>query len=108
MANITIPILQYVFPRDTVWSFNGAEIVGYSISKNLHFVIEDGICISEDGTYVLSIYRPADQKHFINWLPTKEREYSIKYPDDDKIIEERINFEDDEVIVSYKDKINHL
>ena len=108
MANITINILQYVFPRDTVWSFNGAEIVGYSISKNLHFVIEDGMCTSEDGTYVLSIYRPANQKHFIKWLPTKEREYSIKYPYDDKMIEERINFKDEEAIVNYKTKIELL
>lgn len=108
MANLTLRILQYVFPRDTVWSFNGAEIVGYSISKNLHFVIEDGMCFSEDGTYVLSIYRPADQEHFINWLPTKEREYSIKYPNDDKLIEERINFKNDKVMVNYRTKIESL
>lgn len=108
MTHMTLNILQYVFPRDTVWSFNGAEIVGYSISKNLHFVIEDGMCNSEDCTYVLSIYRPEDQKHFINWLPTKEREYSIKYPDDDKLIEERIKFDDVEVMVIYKDKIKSL
>lgn len=108
MATLGLNILQYVFPRDTIWSFNGAELVGYSISKNLHFVIEDGMCISEDGTYVLSIYRPEDKKHFINWLPTKEREYSIKYPNDDKLIEKRINFEDEEEIVNYKDKIKSL
>lgn len=105
---ITLNILQYVFPCDTVWSFNGAEIVGYSISKNLHFVIEDGMCNSEDCTYVLSIYRPEDQKHFINWLPAKDRKYSLKYLEDDKIIEEWISFEDDKAIVNYKSKIESL
>lgn len=108
MAQLTTNILQHVFPRDTVWSFNGSEIVGYSISKNLHFVIEDGTCVSEDGTYVLSVYRPKDEEHFIKWLPTKEREYSIKYLDDEKLIEERINFEDIKTRVNYKTKIETL
>lgn len=105
---ITLNILQYVFPCDTVWSFNRSEIVGYSISKNLHFVIDDGMCISEDDTYLLNVYRPKDKEHFIKWLPTKDRKYSLKYLEDDKIIEEWISFEDDKAIVNYKSKIESL
>lgn len=108
MANLTINALQYVFPSDTVWNFCGSEIVGYSISKNLHFVIEDGMCISEDGSYILSIYRPTDKEHFIKWLPSKEWEYSMKYPDDKKLIEERINFKKIKTRVNCKTKIESL
>ena len=100
--------LQYVFPSDTVWSFNVAEIVGYSISKNLHFVIEDGMCNSEDGSYLLSVYRPTDEKHFINWLPTKEWGYSLKYLTDDKLIEEWANLVDFQKIEYYKSMIEKL
>ena len=66
------------------------------------------MCISEDGTYVLSVYRPTDEEHFIKWLPSKEWEYSMKYTDDKKLIEERINLEDIKTRVNYKTKIESL
>jgi hypothetical protein len=108
MANLTLNILQYVFPCDTVWSFNRSEIVGYSISKNLHFVIDDGMCVSEDGTYLLNVYRPTDEEHFIKWLPSKERKYSLKYLENDKIFEKWINFNDISRRMYYKSKIEIL
>ena len=107
MANLTMNILQYVFPCDTVWSFNASEIVGYSVGKNLHFVIEDGMCSSTDG-YVLSVYKPTDREHYINWLPTKKWAYCKKYLDDEKLIEERVNFESVQERVNYKSKLESL
>lgn len=108
MNNITINTLQFVFPTDTVWNFNRSEIVGYSISKNLHFVIEDGMCSSKDGSFLLSIYSPSNKKHHFEWLPSKERNYSLKYLDDEKIIEEWVNFNSIDERVIWKQKIESL
>ena len=58
MANLTMNILQYVFPCDTVWSFNGSEIVGYSVGKNLHFVIEDGMAVFNVNAQCCDIMNP--------------------------------------------------
>lgn len=105
---ITANILQVAFPSDTVWHFNRSEIVGYSISKNLHFVIEDGLCYSENGHWLLSVYSPSNLEHYKEWLPSKERDYSMKYIDDDKIMEEWINFGSWEDIIKLKTKLEVL
>lgn len=106
--NITAWILQSVFPEDTVWNFNVKEIVGYSISKNLHFVIDDGMCCSEDGKWVLSIYRPTDSNHWQKWLPTIGSPYSVKYPDDGKFFEEYVGLGDSKEMLKLFDTIQQL
>lgn len=106
--NISLNCLQYVFPVDTVWHFNRSEIVGYSISKNLHFVIEDGMCCTKDGMYLLSIYKPSNKKHQTEWIPQIDRDYSHKYIDEEKIIEEWVNFCSEVKRVSWREKINEL
>lgn len=59
MTKITFSALSFCFPNDTLWVTAGAEIVGYSIAKNLHFVISDGNCISERWT--VHVFSPNDK-----------------------------------------------
>lgn len=106
--NITVGILQSVFPEDTIWHFNVKEIVGYSISKNLHFVIEDGMCCSENGKWVLLIFSPHNSKHCYEWIPTSDRPRSIKYPNSDKVFEEYVNLIDEKETLKLYDIINQL
>ena len=52
--------LTQLFPKDTEWVDGCAEIIGYSPSQNLHIVIDDGQCKSEDGQYLVHKYKPKD------------------------------------------------
>lgn len=106
--NITLNNLAYIFPVDTVWHFNRSEIVGYSVSKNLHFVIEDGLCRTRDDCHLLSVYRPKNKNHQVEWIPQKHREYSYKYLDEEKILEKWVIFRYKNQRIVLKEKINRL
>ena len=108
MTQLAISTLQYVFPRDTVWNLNGLEIVGYSISKNLHFVIEDGMCYSKNGKWVLLVFRPHNSKHCYEWIPTSDRPYSIKYPYANKVLEKYVDLINRQEILKLYNIINQL
>lgn len=89
--NITFQMLWRLFPKDTMWTTSGAELIGYSPKTNRHIVIDDGLCISDDGYYLVHEYSPKNPKeHLLNWnngiYPLK---YVLKSP---KIREERVNF----------------
>ena len=65
-----------------------AEIIGYSPSKNIHIVINDGQCRSQDNKWLVNIYKVNDyhMDYFINYRP--------KYLDNDfKIFEGWVDFE---------------
>lgn len=83
-----------MFPQDTVWANGCAEIVGYSPKKNMHIVIDDGQCWSEDGTYVVHIYYPSNENHKTEWMPNENRPCPLKYIGENKFFEERVNFSD--------------
>lgn len=104
---ITLGILRHVFPEDTIWAFCGNELVGYSISMNFHFVIDDAVCVDEVGEHLVSVYSPADPiGHYYRWLPDKSRSFPLKYVDEKKVIEERVNFSDTEGLKTFMKKIN--
>lgn len=91
--NIHFNILRYHFPVDTMWVDGQAEIIGYSPKENLHIVISDGNCCSEDGFWLVSKYRPKDpDEHLALW---NSGVYPLKYLVDegyaDFISQERIN-----------------
>jgi len=91
--NICFNILRYYFPVDTMWVDGQAEIIGYSPKENLHIVISDGNCWSEDGFWLVSKYRPKDpDEHLALW---NSGAYPLKYLVDEKyadlISQERIN-----------------
>ena len=72
MTKITFSVLSFCFPVDTLWVTAGAEIVGYSAVKNLHFVISDGNCISERWT--VHVFSPNDKNaHQQAWYPLAGR-----------------------------------
>lgn len=77
IENITLFVLQQFFPEDTVWAFSRSEITGYSIAKGLHFTIDDGVCRSPEGEYMLTIYKQNPKTP--NWMPNENRGYPIKY-----------------------------
>ncbi len=89
--NIPFCVLSKLFPKDTMWVSGCAEIIGYSPKENLHIVIEDGNCISEDGNYVVHKYQPSNPKeHFENW---NKGEYPYKYLlSEPKVFEGIVNF----------------
>lgn len=93
MKNITFNRLSCVFPKDTVWASGCAEIVGYSRSKNIHIVIDDGNCKSDDSSWLVHIWRPKNpDKHRFDWLPTVEMQHPLKYLNETKIIEAWYDF----------------
>lgn len=81
---ITLCQLKLVFPEDTLWGFNRSEITGYSMSSGLHFTIDDAVCVSEDGEFLLTIYKVKKKYH--KWRPTHNRPYPIKHFGLDKIV----------------------
>jgi hypothetical protein len=85
--------LTQLFPKDTEWVDGCAEIIGYSPSQNLHIVIDDGQCKSDDGEYLVHKYKPKDpQEHLENWNSGK---YPWKYlTNEEKIFEGWIDFND--------------
>ncbi len=88
--NITFNQLTALFPKDTMWVDGCAEIIGYSPKENLHIVIDDGQCTSDDGMYLVHKYRPSDpEEHRMKW---NSEEYPWKYLGKDKISEEWVNF----------------
>jgi hypothetical protein len=86
--------LTQLFPKDTMWVCGCAEIIGYSPKENLHIVIDDGCCRSDDGEYLVHKYRPSNpDEHFKKW---NAGEYPWKYIGENKVFEEWVNFNDDE------------
>ena len=76
-----------------MWVDGQAEIIGYSPKENLHIVISDGNCFSEDGFWLVSEYRPKDpDEHLALW---NSGVYPLKYLVDegyaDFIVQKRIN-----------------
>ena len=66
MTKITFSALSFCFPVDTLWVTFGAEIVGYSVTKNLHFVITDGNCIGDQWT--VHVFSPNDKYSSANMV----------------------------------------
>ena len=92
MQFIDFNTLVWCFPKDTIWTSLGAEIIGYSEGANLHIVIDDGMCCSD--SWCVHIYEPNDE-HKNTWLKTPERDFPVKYPKDEKMkwLEEHLNFD---------------
>ena len=84
-------ILSKLFPKDTLWTTSGAEIIGYSYKENRHIVIEDGLCTMPDGKWMVHEYSPeSPASHNIYWNRGK---YPFKYlVSEPKIREELVNF----------------
>ena len=101
--NIPFSYLTRMFPKDTVWANGCAEIVGYSPKKNMHIVIDDGQCWSDDGTYVVHVYHPSNKNHKTEWMPNENHEWALKHVDGEKIFEECVNFSDWEEVKKYID-----
>lgn len=84
--------LTQLFPEDTMWVGGGAEIIGYSPKENLHIVIDDGCCVSDDDEYYVHKYKPSNpEEHFMNW---NQGEYPWKYIGENKVFEGWVNFGD--------------
>lgn len=109
MTKITFSVLSFCFPDDTLWVTAGAEIVGYSVVRNLHFVISDGNCISERWT--VHVFSPNDKNtHQQTWYPRAGRT-PIKYPSEDisiKLLEEVVNFDSSVETILLRDKIKSI
>lgn len=109
MTKITFSALSFCFPNDTLWVTAGAEIVGYSVVKNLHFVISDGNCMSERWT--VHVFSPNDKNiHQQTWYPLAKRT-PIKYPSEDisiKLLEEVVNFDSSVETILLRDKIKSI
>lgn len=91
--NICFNILRHHFPVDTMWVDGQAEIIGYSPKENLHIVINDGNCYSEDGFWLVFKYRPKNpDEHLALW---NSGVYPLKYLVDEEyadfISQERMN-----------------
>ena len=92
--NISFAKLTTMFPKDTMWVDGCAEIIGYSPKENLHIVIDDGQCKSDDGMYMVHKYHPLDQRmHMLDWNSGK---YPLKYLSKSakKVFEDWVNFND--------------
>lgn len=78
--NITFQSLynNKLFPSDTMWIAKDAEIVGYSPMKNKHIVIDDGMCQSGTGKYLVHIYNPDARRFPDIWHHFKYLENSRK------------------------------
>ena len=84
--------LTQLFPKDTMWVNGCAEIIGYSPKENLHIVIDDGECVSDDGMYLVHKYKPSNpEEHFMNW---NRGAYPWKYIGENKVFEDWVNFRD--------------
>ena len=85
--------LTSMFPKDTMWVDGCAEIIGYSPKQNLHIVISDGQCVTDDGKYLVHKYAPENpEEHLKNWNSGK---YPYKYLEPEtKISEEWVDFSD--------------
>lgn len=108
-TNITFHSLIFCFPKDTVWVGAGAEIVGYSKEKNLHIVIEDGMCIGK--SWCVHIYRPNDpDEHNRHWLSNGGRNFPRKYLSEEhiKYIEDHVNFDSSAETIRLREVINEL
>ena len=109
MTKITFSALSFCFPVDTLWVTFGAEIVGYSVTKNLHFVITDGNCIGDHWT--VHVFSPNDKNiHQQTWHPLPGRT-PIKYPSEDisiKLLEENVNFDSSVETILLRDKIKAI
>ena len=109
MTQITFSALSFCFPKDTLWVTAGAEIVGYSITKNLHFVISDGNCMGEKWT--VHVFSPNDKNiHKETWYPIPGRT-PIKYPSDEisiKLLEKAVNFDSSVETILLRDKIKAI
>ena len=89
--NISFCKLTSLFPKDTMWVDGCAEIIGYSPKENLHIVIDDGQCRSDDGEYLVHKYVPKNpEEHSANW---NKGEYPYKYlSPEEKVYEEWVDF----------------
>lgn len=103
--NITYHLLHYIFGDETMWCGNRAEIVGYNPIKNLHIVIDDGMCRTEDGKYCFHIYIPEDINHKTDWMPNIKRKHPLKYIQGKKIVEQWINLKDEDEVNKLKEFI---
>jgi len=90
--NITMQALSKLFPKDTLWTTSGLEIIGYSFKENRHIVIEDGLCYMDDGKFMVHEYSPKNPDyHQANW---NRGEWPAKYLlPEQKIREEWVNFD---------------
>lgn len=107
--NFVIPfnLLTTSFPDDTVWANGIAEIIGYSAKRNLHIVINDGQCASDDGTYLVHVYKPSNPNHKDTWLSDGVNGIPVKYLDfEEEIFQEVINFSDRESLMILIDKFS--
>ncbi|MCH5167419.1 MAG: hypothetical protein J1F35_05940 [Erysipelotrichales bacterium] len=78
---ISISKLTKTFPG-YIWWENGAELCGINFDTKQQITIEDGMCISEDGTWVVFGYN-------LKEIPEYWRK--LKYESsDDKFMEDRI------------------
>lgn len=89
--NILFCKLTAMFPKDTMWVDGCAEIIGYSPKENLHIVIDDGQCRSDDGMYLVHKYVPKNaEEHRANWNNGK---YPYKHlSPEEKVYEEWVDF----------------
>jgi hypothetical protein len=74
-----------------MWVDGCAEIIGYSPKENLHIVIDDGQCHSDDGEYLVHKYVPKNaEEHSANW---NRGEYPYKHLSlEEKVYEEWVDF----------------
>lgn len=109
MTQITFSALSFCFPNDTLWVTAEAEIVGYSIAKNLHFVISDGNCMSERWT--VHVFSPNDKNiHKETWYPIPGRT-STKYLSEEtsiKLLEKTVNFDSSVETIMFRDEIKAI
>ena len=109
MNYIHFTALTYCFPKDTLWTSLGAEIIGYSPKTNMHIVIEDGCCVSMK--WCVHIYEPLNSNHSSVWNSTKERPYPIKHLNEDnsyKWLKENINFDSTSDQLKLRCKVEEL
>lgn len=100
------PAMDCMFPDDTIWLSAIAEIVGYSKRYNVHVVIDDGNCLSSDGTFVFHVYRPdKPEEHLKNFIPDLNK-YPLKYIGREyKIMEERVDVYNQEELKRFRNKL---
>jgi hypothetical protein len=83
--------LGRLFPKDTMWVNGCAEIIGYSPKENLHIVITDGNCVSDNGEYFVTKYKPKDPA--VHYATCNLDKYPYKYLSEEEMIsQEWINF----------------
>lgn len=80
--NINFSVLDMLFP-DYVWTSRGLEVCGLHKSGTQFITIDDGMCTSNDGTWVVFIYSFDKKENSPLTCP--------KYRIGEKHIERRIN-----------------